>query len=591
MKKIMSVKDYNNLRSIDTSNVYETIKDIIVSRTRSDIEASVSLAAYALYQIKSNPSKDYHKIEEFQADFLNPDYDEEYWYTGMSYASHRMIEEGYENEENGPWDNLYSLKDHFSKEELIACALFGYRKTGMNAIPVNFSNLVFSLIPKKKRGMRIANLMTDGGSFLVETFLSYPRINAEGYLYGGENSLATAYARLSLIGIDKPVLRSDAFLYPNKEDTYDLIFLQPFISEKYILKNYKRSSDFSDEPDLLNSSFEWNYIRINMEFLKKDGKLIAVFKKSLLTNRLNKNIRNYFIGNGWIEKVISLPEHLFESEGETALVIFSYGNNKVEMIDGRDCYTSIRSIGKKTDIISLENIEEINKRISGGKRAYHRSISNSVLLKNDCSLNPERYIVSIQKKKSEVEYVPLAQLVFNIKRAAQFPVIDYKTDKETSFRCLQPKNIKNGIIMDDLPYLKEDEMGLYDNFILSENTLVITRNGEPFKVAVFGKEKEYKVVAAGNLYIIPCKDSYEAYYLKAFFESEKGTKQLINYARGTGEKNLKILAKEDLCSIKIPYLEFEQRQIISEQSKEMSRMMEELQRHSQRYSKEINNIF
>ena len=380
-RKIMSVEEYEYLRTIDTSTVFEDIKNAIISKTKSDVDASVPLAAYALYRIKTNPDKDYRNIEKFQGEYLDPNYDGEQWFYMTLHASHSMIEEGDEDEEDGPWGRIHGLKDKYSADEFAACALFGNQNKGLNAIPYNLSELVILVSGKKTKGMKIANLLSDGGSFLTEAFVNFPGVKAEGFSYYADHHLTTSFVRLSLIGIDTPVIRAEDHIYPDKDDSYDLIFLQPFAKGDYILENLKRRVDLSDEEELVKSAFEWNYIRKNMDFIKKDGKFIAIFKTGLLTNRTNKAIRKYFLEKGYVEKIISLPEHLYDDEGETALVVFSHGNKNVEMINAKECHTSIRMTGKKLDYLDPESLNKILEIIADGKENY-RAVTNREIIKS-----------------------------------------------------------------------------------------------------------------------------------------------------------------------------------------------------------------
>jgi type I restriction enzyme M protein len=78
----------------------------------------------------------------------------------------------------------------------------------------------------------------------------------------------------------------------------------------------------------------------------------------------------------------------------------------------------------------------------------------------------------------------------------------------------------------------------------------MSKNGAPFKIAVVGDMKGKSILANGNLYVIELDESrIRPYYLKAFFESELGTKTLNSIAVGTA---LPVIQVEALKSVSIP---------------------------------------
>ena len=98
---------------------------------------------------------------------------------------------------------------------------------------------------------------------------------------------------------------------------------------------------------------------------------------------------------------------------------------------------------------------------------------------------------------------------------------------------LMLSNIQNGIIDDKLPYLKEIEEK-HEKYCVKNNSLILSKNGAPFKVAVATVPEGQKVLANGNLYVIELDETKaNPYYLKAFLESEQGVAALKRITVGT----------------------------------------------------------
>jgi len=112
---MITKEEYERLRGIDTSMIYADLKKALERKSRSSYELAIPVAAYVLYQMQMNDTKDYSDAEKFQGDFFNEDMGD----FNPSYASHHMIEYGYEDEDDGPWKYIVELKGKHSIDELI----------------------------------------------------------------------------------------------------------------------------------------------------------------------------------------------------------------------------------------------------------------------------------------------------------------------------------------------------------------------------------------------------------------------------------------------------------------------------------------
>lgn len=559
---MITKEKYEILRNIDTSSVYADIREAIGRKSLNASETSTLLGAFVLYKIQENPDKNYIDYDTFLSECLS----EEMGDFSPAYITHSQINEGSEDEEDSPWECVCSLVGKYTLDELAACVLFGQKDPRLNEIPLGMDGLVYTALDMNEDHY-VSNFLLGGGSYIIENLLNHPKQKSAGTVIGEHLGMVT-YMRLSLIG--KQVNLTDDWMVP--EEKYDRIFAQMLMTQQYLYNNLKnRYSDYINEQLTGEISFEWRYIDAMMSFLNKAGKLAVIMRVNSLSNRKDELARTYFVNNGLLEQVILLPEKLYEDRGKTALLVFSEGNSKVKFIDASKKGTQRRIKGKLVDIINANDIEEILLPEVDGENGCKLATLSEIESMKYC-LDPQRYIVAKTIKVEEHEET-MQSLDLIVERAAQFTALDYLTEEDTGIYCVMPGNIQDGVICGGLKNLSTDLDEKHLKFTLKEGDLLITRNGNPYKVAVFEDDGDKKYVANGNLYIV--RSSYltvNPYYLKAFFESTKGEELLNAYSQGN---SVPMITKKALISIPFPFPEFEKRQEIAVQCETISRDIKE----------------
>ena len=135
---------------------------------------------------------------------------------------------------------------------------------------------------------------------------------------------------------------------------------------------------------------------------------------------------------------------------------------------------------------------------------------------------------------------------------------------ETNMRYLMLANINDGVIDDNLPYLANIEPK-FEKYCLKNNSLIISKNGLPYKIVVASVKDGQKILASGNLYIIELDTTrVDPYYLKAFFDSEQGEAVLKSISVGAVVLNIGV---ESLKKIMVPILPLEKQQKIAQEYK------------------------
>lgn len=89
-----------------------------------------------------------------------------------------------------------------------------------------------------------------------------------------------------------------------------------------------------------------------------------------------------------------------------------------------------------------------------------------------------------------------------------------------------------------------------EKYCIKNNSLVISKNGVPVKIAVASVEEGRKILANGNLYVIELDEAkVNPYFLKAYLESENGTIALSRVTVGATLPNIPV---DGLKKIMIP---------------------------------------
>ena len=123
------------------------------------------------------------------------------------------------------------------------------------------------------------------------------------------------------------------------------------------------------------------------------------------------------------------------------------------------------------------------------------------------------------------------------------------SNEPTNIQYLSLANIQNGFIDSDLPYLTQLDKRL-EKYCIKNHSLIISKNGSPFKIAVAEVEKDQKILGNGNIFIIELDENIaNPYFIKAFLESEIGIATLKSITVGT---TLPMIALDQLKKIDIP---------------------------------------
>lgn len=394
-----------------------------------------------------------------------------------------------------------------------------------------------------KDGERVADFGTGTGSFLVKASQQ-----AECELIFGcdvnSDFVAIAKIRAEVIGSNVVVEQVDMF---NIDGEFDKCFSNyPFGLNSRNFKNDAienlNRQGYIDIPRF--SSSDWIFNLQLIARLKDGGKAIGVMTRGSSFNGADEKIRRYFIANGWIEAVISLPSGMFSpyTNIPTTMLVLSKGNDKVRLIDASE----ICQKGRRETTLSADDLERISALMTNDEEGLSCLLSYDELADDGFILNSERYLGENIDIKNGVS---IDNLSSNITRGSGWTkkqLEEFNSNVPTKYRYLMLQHIVDGELEEDLPYLTEIEAS-QKKYCVNNGDLLLSKIGPNFKVAVAEIPKDETVLATGNLYIIRLDtEKVDPRYVKLYLESDQGVAQLRRVCVGTAMPSIPAKAFGDI---------------------------------------------
>lgn len=528
---MVSLSELDRMRAIDISKPAFMIGNACRSQAMH-MDESVYAAAYVLMK----------SLEDYQISVDSMDY---YFQTAKESETRELfIRQALE----GCWDNIRELKYKFSAEEFKALLLFyngNASKGGDSATPAGVAQLAAKLL-RVKPGMRVLDIGTGIGSFIRECSALEP---AASYVGIEPNAAMAIIAdiRSEILGGDIQIHVGNAFDGNANDRQYDAVFANyPLgmrargagsLGEEYIRT---LSADYARL-----SSLDWVFNRKAYDCVAGSGRVICIMANGSTWNTIDRSARRHFLERGTVEMVITLPPRIFESTAVgTTMIVFGHGNEKTMMVDASELCEK----GRRMNVITDENIEAILNACSH-ETDISRSVSTREIAEQQYNLSPAAYL---DGEENIIEGGVELGSVVSIRRGAQLQASaldEMASSVKTDYQYLMLANIQNGIIDDELPYLREID-GKLEKYCLKPDDLLLSKNGAPFKLAVAEIQNGQHILANGNLYVVTVdKTKADPYYIKAYLESEKGAAALKRITVGT---TIPSLGVEQLKKLMIP---------------------------------------
>lgn len=459
-----------------------------------------------------------------------------------------------------------------------------------NATPDGIAELAINLLDIRPEDT-CAELCCRTGQVIMAIKDSYPSVTATGYELDS-NAIAVAKIISELSEKEISYVKTDVFSLADMDGkiapSYDKIFANyPFgigLRKLNANNNYLNISASKIPSISKATSADWLYNLLMTEMLSDNGKAIGIMTNGSTSNMNDAPIRKYFVEHGLIECVIALPAKLFEHTAiATSMIIFSHGNNGVRLVDASSHFTA----GRRTNNLTDDDVTAIIGMVSSDSE---KSIFIDIdkLRKNDYVLNTNRYLVDSKSVKNGAAFETVIKRITRGAPLNAKQLDELSTSDVTNMRYLMLSNIQNGIIDLNLPFLTHIDRK-NEKYCLKNHCLIISKNGNPYKIAVAEVKDNQNILANGNLYIIELDEKrVDPYYLAAFFSSKIGTSALKSITVGATVPNIGI---EQLKKLVIPLPPLEKQKKVATRYQETRDAVMRLQLEVQRACDNMECIF
>ena len=436
------------------------------------------------------------------------------------------------------WACISHLLGKFPTTTLQAFLLYGeqeQRLGGITTTPVAVAKLAANLL-RIEPSSKVLDLCCGYGIFFRE---AYSLCSEAMYAGMDINSDAVGVARLRafILNEDVTILQTDIFASEDV-DKYDRMFCDPpFMSGGKI--HAAMQSRYAKQSDRIRPNSQgWAYSVIPRRVLQLNGRAVVVLPIGSTWNMQDADIRADYVKDGSIEAIIELPEKLFDYTSiPSVMVVFSHGNASIRMINAR----SMCEKGRRNNVLTDKHVQAILDSYTCDSDVS-KSISYAEIAAEGFVLSPTRYL---ERSADLGETIPFGSIIKTITRGAPFRAqeLDELVSVEpTEIQYLMLRNIQNGIVDEQLPYLSTIDPR-YERYIVNNKALLLSKNGYPFKTAIAEVKKGKTLLANGNLFIIEIdQEQADPYFVKAFLESEKGIATLKSIAVGSALPNISIEA-------------------------------------------------
>lgn len=465
--------------------------------------------------------------------------------------------------------NLYNILkylDNLSEKEIIdiICEDYGMFSRYNISTPKSINELTYQIFEKNNNNSEILDICSYTGNFLTYYAKRKNNYNFTGIEINTKSNII-AQEKMNALKVDNKLIENNVFAYKFTKK-YDKVFC-----------NYPFGLKFNQSDlDLINKNHNelkyeftgrisscWAFVNSVINSLSKDGKGIAVMNNAGLYKLPDAEYRKLLVDNGLIEAVISLPEKIFApyTSIPVTLLVLSRNNKQIKFINAEKMI-----LNKTTSRFMNElDVEGILKEYNANSNTSNTKIVNFEDVKNNnYSLYTSNYM---EIEKIEIKNpMKLNTICKDIYRGYQVSSNEIKQYSENingreEYQIVNITNITDGNIDSDLTKIYPDTDKM-DKYLLQDKDLLVSSKGTLSKFAVVEIKNNEKYIPSGNFTILRLDTNFiNPYYLKIFFESNKGT-AIINSIKSGGVLPAINLSQFKEINVPVPSIE-EQNRIVN----------------------------
>lgn len=441
------------------------------------------------------------------------------------------------------------------------------------------------------KGNSVVDLNCGIGKFVSKAWFSlWDASGSDEGLSVSAYSRNAEFAAITFIVCDVTEVRAKIHaqsMFISHEERYDRVLLIPPFGIETRAINIPMtqavlSESFKGFPELRLSSADWVFAARAASLMAPGGRAVVAVPMQSLNGTQSQAYREFLVRNQLIEAVVSIPKGFLNgAQVGFALVVMREGAREIKFVNGED-YVRTTDSGPLLDVATLlKDYRDLNDYEAVTTQAIDKVFAR------DCNLTPDFYL------GEELVYNnshPFGKIVKEIRRGAKLPMSAWKAvegDSDSTVKKVAFKHLADGLVNEELPGLTEVPPGAEDA-VLESGDLLISRMGFPFKVAVVDLREE-KLVADENVWIVRMGGNRTlAYYLRAYLESERGTRWLSRLSAGA---TLRTISAKNIEKIPVPDADEKTRAAIARELERTTILVRENRKRLEESLASMKNVF
>ncbi len=453
--------------------------------------------------------------------------------------------------------NIFNYLNNLSEEKIIdiICEDYSIYSRYNISTPNSINDLAYQIL-ESNDNKEILDICSFTGNFLTYYARKKKNYNFTGIEINARSNII-AQEKMNALRVNNNLINDNVFKQ-NFKKKFDKVFCNFPFGLKLNESDYNLINNLNSEIKYeFNSRISscWAFVNSVINSLSKDGRAAIVMTNGSLFKLPDQEYRKLLVENGYVEAVISLPERLFANTCiPITLLILSKNNESIKFINAEKMLSN-QIFHSHVNELNVEEIMSEYNSLNNTKNS--KIVSNDQVANNNYSLYVQNYMeIENIEVKNPKKLNDVCKEIYRGYQVSSNEINQYSInfDGSEEYQIVNITNINDGVIDSNLTkiYLDTDKLNKY---VLHDKDLLVTSKGTISKFAVVELKKDEKLVPSGNFTILRLdKNIINPYYLKIFFESNKG-KSIINSIKSGGVLPAINLSQLKTINIPVPPLE------------------------------------
>ena len=453
--------------------------------------------------------------------------------------------------------NIFNYLNNLSEKKIIdiICEDYNIYSRYNISTPNSINDLAYQIL-ESNDNKEILDICSFTGNFLTYYAWKNKNYNFTGIEINARSNVI-AQEKMNALRVNNNLINDNVFKQ-NFKKKFDKVFCNFPFGLKLNKSDYNLINNLNSEIKYeFNSRISscWAFVNSVINSLSKDGRAVIVMTNGDLFKLPDQEYRKLLVENGYVETVISLPERLFANTSiPITLLILSKNNKKIKFINAEKMLSN-QIFHRHVNELNADEIMKEYNSLNNTKNS--KIVSNDKVANNNYSLYVQNYMeIENIEVKNPKKLNDVCEEIYRGYQVSSNEINQYSInfDGSEEYQIVNITNINDGVIDSNLTkiYLDTDKLNKY---VLHDKDLLVTSKGTISKFAVVELKKDKKLVPSGNFTILRLdKNIINPYYLKIFFESNKG-KSIINTIKSGGVLPAINLSQLRTINIPVPPLE------------------------------------